>query len=52
MGTVTGNKTGFNGWIDDFRVYNRALTVTEINALFTATSVSATTTTPVTSPTP
>lgn len=33
MGNTAGNSTGFNGTIDDFRVYNRALSAAEVSTL-------------------
>jgi hypothetical protein len=35
MGSTSGNNGGFNGTIDDFRVYNRALSATEVSTLYT-----------------
>lgn len=36
MGNTAGNNAGFNGLIDDFRVYNRALSATEVSTLYAA----------------
>lgn len=37
-GSTTGNASGFNGLVDDFRIYNRVLPTSEIVTLCTATS--------------
>lgn len=33
--TYSANKQNYNGWIDDFRIYNRTLDVSDIDSLYT-----------------